>query len=123
MKLVANRQLCGEYGVVGPGQEFETRDDIAEQLLKEDVVHRANPLRVDYETKVIVPEASEVGARQPFRNVPLPDEESEGLAPEGNRMFSAADLPPLRADDPSRRGGRPRPGAKQRPADPPHPPR
>src|SRR4029077_235206 len=113
MNLIANRQLTGEYGTVNPGQEFEARDQIAEDLLRRGLVRRAEPPRIEYETKVIVPEASEVSPRQPFRHLPVPDQKSTDVATESDRLFSAANLPAMRADDSGGRGIRPRSGAKR----------
>lgn len=109
MKLIANRQLYGEYGTVVAGQEFEASDQVGLQLLQSGVVRRPDPPRVTYETKVIVPTASEVSARQPFRHLPVSDPESPNMAAEGDRVLSAADLPAVRNDDPGRRSGRRRP--------------
>lgn len=113
MKLIANRQLRGVYGLVVPGQTFDCPDDVAAELLKKEVARMALPPRVQYETKVVTPEAPEVSARQPFRDVPVLDAQPETVAPESDRVFSTTDLPPLRTDDPRGRGGRSGPGAKR----------
>lgn len=54
MKVIANRQLCGDYGHVTAGQEFEARDDVAEHLLKAGLVYQPAAKKT-YETKVVVP--------------------------------------------------------------------
>lgn len=92
MKLIANRQLRGEYGLVVPGQEFEVREEIGLQLLRIGVVERPVDPKITYETKVIVPEAPEVSARHPFRDVPVPDAESEAVASEGDSVLPDADV-------------------------------
>lgn len=106
MRVIANRQLHGEYGTVTADQGFECRDDLATELLKGGMVRNALPPKVQYETKVITPEAPEVSARQPFRDVPVPDQKSQGVAPEGDRMFSESDLSTNRTTDPRGRGRR-----------------
>lgn len=106
MKVIANRQLIGDYGTKAPDEEFDLRDEVATELLKSGMVRHATPPRVEYETKVIVPEAPEVSPRQPFRDVPVPHAEQEGVASEGNPMFPAADLSPVGAFDPRGRRGR-----------------
>jgi|SRR5690242_16355701 len=113
MKLIADRQLRGSYGRVVPGQSFDAPEEIGADLVKRQLAHRAEAPRVTYETKVVVPEAPEVSARQPFRHGTVPHEESSPVAPEGDRVFSATDLPPIRTDDPGRRGGRAGSGAKR----------
>lgn len=113
MKLIANRQLYGEYGTVVAGQEFEARDEIALQLLQSGVVHRADPPRVTYETKVIVPMASEVTARQPFRHLPVSDQEPPTVVAQSDGVLSAADIQGERNDDTGRRPGRRRPSSGQ----------
>lgn len=113
MKLIADRQLTGEYGTVTPGQEFEVRDEIGTDLLRRNLVRTAAPPRVEYDTKVIRPaEAPEVGAREtPFRHVPVPDEEPENLAEESRRVLSGADLSEAGTHDPGGRRGRARSSA------------
>jgi hypothetical protein len=113
MRVIANHQLRGEYttepGVkvtVLPDQPFEPSDEAAEQLLKAGLVRHARPPKVQYETKVIVPEAPEVGPREPFRDVPVPHAQSQDVATEGAELFHGADLSPLRAPHPRGRGGR-----------------
>lgn len=113
MKVIANRQLRGEYGSVAPDEEFECREHTAAELLKSNLVRHARPPRVEYETKVIVPEAPaitpqapEASPRQPFRDLPLSDAQSQDLAAEGDRVLPAADVSPSRAADPRGRGGR-----------------
>jgi len=111
MKVIANRQLCGEYGVVVADQEFDVRDEIAVQLLHRHLVRKPDPPQVHYETKVIVPAAPEVSPREPFRDLPLLDAESPDVAPEGDRVLPATELPQPGTADPVRRGGRSRSGS------------
>jgi hypothetical protein len=113
MKLIANRQLRGVYGLAAPGQTFDCPDDVAGELLRKQVARIAASPRVQYETKVIVPEAPEVSARQPFRDVPVLDAESPTVAPQSSRVFSTTNLPPLRDADPRGRGGRKGLGSKR----------
>jgi hypothetical protein len=49
MKLIAIRQLVGDYGRVDAGQTFEASADIAEQLLARGLVRHALPPRIAYE--------------------------------------------------------------------------
>jgi hypothetical protein len=51
MKLVALRQLTGDYGRVDAGQTFEAPADIAEQLLARGLARSADPPRVLYEMR------------------------------------------------------------------------
>jgi hypothetical protein len=106
MTVIANRPLRGEYGLVNRGQQFEVRDEVAEQLLKKGLVTPVGAPRVEYETKVLRPAAPEVSARQPFRELPVFDPQPEGMASEGDRVFSTADVPAPRADNPRGRRGR-----------------
>jgi len=106
MKVIANRALRGEYGTVVPDQEFECRDEIAQQLLKSGLVRNALPPKVEYETKIIKPEAPEVGPREPFRDRTMPDAKQENVASESDRMFPVADLSSDRTTDPRGRGRR-----------------
>jgi hypothetical protein len=90
MRLIANRQLTGEYGTVIAGQEFECSDQIAHELLAQGMVRKADPPKVVYETKVVRP--AEVGPTQPFRNVPVPDQEPAPVDPPRDRVVQIADL-------------------------------
>lgn len=94
MKVIANRQMIGEYGQVSPDQEFECRDEKAQELLKMGKVRHAAPPKVQYETKVIKPsEAPEVSAREPFPgDGPDDNEEPETVDSEGNKVLSSANL-------------------------------
>lgn len=49
MKLIAIRQLVGDYGRVDAGQQFEVSDDIARELLSRGLARHALPPRVAYE--------------------------------------------------------------------------
>ena len=106
MRVIANRQLTGHYGMVTAGQEFEAEDDVARQLLRAGLVKAPDPPAMVYETKVIVPEVPEAAARDVFRDVSLPDAEPAVLAPEGDQELSMPDLPAQRTDDPRGRAGR-----------------
>jgi len=107
MRLIANRQLCGSYGVVGPGQEFNVEDDTGLQLISNGVAYRPNPPRILYQTKVITPEAPMVGAG-PFCDVPMCDSQPTEVAASGDTMFSVADVPKQGNVDSVKRRGRPR---------------
>ena len=111
MRLIAHRPLCGDYGSVTPGQEFECSDTVAQRLIADGMAHLAGPPRVIYETKVIQP--LEVGPTQPFRDMCLPDQEPLGLAAPGNPVLSEPDLSKQGTPDPGGRRGRARPGAKR----------
>ena len=50
MRVIANRQLTGHYGMVTAGQEFEAEDDVARQLLRAGLVKRPDPPAMVYET-------------------------------------------------------------------------
>src|ERR1019366_3966421 len=114
MRLIANRQLAGHYGVVTIGQEFEADDDVARQVLRNGVVRKPDLPAMVYETKVIAPEVPEAAPRDVFRDVPLPDAEQTDVAPEGNREFSAANFQAQRTDHPGGRGGRKAAGPERR---------
>jgi len=122
MRLIAvAHQLTGVYGTVTAGQEFECRDDLAIQLVRSGSARKADPPRVTYETKVVVPEAPEghvpasgaprterespeVRPRLPFRNVPVRHEESPPVDPESDRVLPESDVPtPGDADSGGRR--------------------
>jgi hypothetical protein len=122
MRVTANRQLTGHYGVVSMGQEFDADEDVARQLLRAGLVKRPDPPAMVYETKVIVPEVPEAAPRDAFRDVSLPDTEPAGMAPESNRELSEADLPAQRIDDPRGRAGRKASGAGARSANQADPP-
>ncbi|HTF69826.1 MAG TPA: hypothetical protein VK638_44825 [Edaphobacter sp.] len=111
MKLIANRQLTGTYGTVTAGQTFEVEDATAVQLITQGVAHKADPPRVEYQTKVIKPEAPEVSPREPFRDSLMPYEEPAAVAPESNRIVPQSDIPERRDVDRRRRRGRPRSGS------------
>ena|ERR1700737_4559457 len=109
MRLICTaQQLTGDYGTVTAGQEFDCPDDVAQQLLAVGSVRKPGPPRVRYETKVIVPEAPEVGARLPFRDMPVSHEESSSVAAEGDRVLPESDVPEQGAADNRRRGRRAR---------------
>ena len=114
MQVIANRQLRGEYGIVVPDQLFECSDETAQELLKSGLVRNALPPRVQYETKVITPEAPEVSPREPFPgHLPMLDKKPETVATEGDPLFHGANLPPLGTTDPRGRGGRSGPHSRR----------
>lgn len=113
MRVIANKPLRGEYGYVVADQEFDVRDDLAEQLLKKGMVRHARPPKVQYETRVITMEAPEVSPREPFRDMPLPDEKPEAVVTESNQLLSVADVPPSRAIDSRGRGRRSGPTSEE----------
>jgi hypothetical protein len=93
MRVIANRQITGEYGTALPGQAFEVRDELAEDLMRRDLVRAAAPPRVRYEVRAVRPdEAPEVSAREPFRHLPVFDQESTDLATKGDPMLSETEL-------------------------------
>ena len=106
MRVIANRQLTGHYGMVTVGQEFEAEDDVARQLLRAGLVKRPDPPAMVYETKVIEPEVPEAALRDIFRDVSRPDAEQTGVAREGDQELPMPDLPAQRTDDPRGRSGR-----------------
>src|SRR4051794_16492770 len=92
MKLIANRQLCGDFGVVAQGESFMCHDEqTATSLLGRALARTAAPPRILYETKVIAPEAPEVGPRLPFRDLPLCHPQPAELAFESHRPLPFAD--------------------------------
>jgi hypothetical protein len=112
MRLIANRQLTGDYGTVVTDQEFDTSDEIAQQLMRNGMAHRKQPPTIEYETKVIHPEeAPEVSPREPFRDSIVPHEKPPAMAPESAPSISAADVPERGDAHPGRRRGRPRSGS------------
>lgn len=111
MKLIANRQLTGTYGTVVAGQMFEVDDETAMQLIGQGVAHKSDPPRIEYQTKVIVPEAPEVSPREPFRHSLMPYEEPSAVAIESNRILPKSDLQESADAHPGRRGRRSRSGS------------
>jgi hypothetical protein len=96
MRIVANTQLTGIYGTVVAGEEFDCPDGTALELLRLGRARRVAPPAVRYETKVIVPEAPEVSAREGFRHLRVPDKKSANVAPEGHRLLARPDIPKQR---------------------------
>lgn len=92
-KLIALSQLSGNYGVVQAGQEFETDDDTARELLWRGYVKHAADPQVVYETKVIVPEeAPKVSARRPFRHSTVRNPQSSPLDTEDAPVVPSANV-------------------------------
>ena len=83
-------QLTGAYGTVVAGQQFECEPEIALQLLAAGFVRRVGPTAVQYETKVIVPEAPEVSARPGFRHLSVPHAKPEGVASASDTVLPAS---------------------------------
>jgi hypothetical protein len=108
MKLIANRQLTGVYGTVGPGEAFECDDELAQELLRAGVVRKAEPPRVLYQTKAVSP--PEVGPAIPFRDLPVPDAKPQEVAAQGDPVLPGPNLRQERAPDPVKRRGRAGPG-------------
>ena len=106
MRLIANRQLTGSYGSVVAGDGFDVEDATARQLINAGLARRAEQPRIQYETKIIAPEAPQVSARQPFRDSALPHEESPRVASESDQLLSSTDLPESGITDRGRRGRR-----------------
>ena len=106
MRVIANRQLTGHYGVVTIGEEFEAEDDVACQLLRNGLVKKPDLPAMVYETKVITPEVPEATPRDAFRDVPLPDAEQVDLAAGRDPVLSTADIPQSGTADPRGRAGR-----------------
>jgi hypothetical protein len=115
MKLFADRTLTGSWGTVHPGQLFQCPDNEAESLIARSLAHRADVPKILYETKVIVPR--EVGTTMPFRDMPLFDSESAGMASQGNPILSESDISEPGTSDNSGRRKRGRPIAGKRAGD------
>jgi len=96
MKLIANKQLTGDYGTVRPGQSFDAQSDVARELVRRGVAQVAPA--VVYENK-----ATEVAARLPFRDSAVSNQEPQGMATEGDSVFFIPDLSGFRASDNRRR--------------------
>jgi predicted ester cyclase len=111
MRVIANRQITGEYGSKVAGDVFEVRDELAEDLLRRELVRRADPPRIIYQTKIIVPEAPEVSARPPFRDVSMPDQKPQGMATQGDTVLSGSNISPQGTSDPRGRRRRERFGS------------
>ena len=108
MKLIALSQSTGIYGTVTAGEEFEVPDELAEELLRRGNVVKALPPPVVYETKVIVPQPPTVGARPPFRHVPVPDAQPPELASASDRELRKPNVSEQGIADPGGRGRRSR---------------
>jgi hypothetical protein len=114
MRVIANRQLAGHYGVVTMGQEFDADDDVARQLLRAGLVRKPDPPVVVYETKVILPAVPEAAPRDAFRDMSLSDEEPTGVAAGGDPVLSTADVSQSGTADPRGRIGRKATGPERR---------
>jgi hypothetical protein len=109
MLIVSDRQLY-IGGIMHPeGMPFEADDITAARLLEDGAARKATPPRIIYETKVTRP--SEVGPIQPFRDLPVRDEEPKELVADGDHVLPGADLAKSGASDNRGRGRRSRFGA------------
>src|ERR1035438_9212162 len=108
MRLIANRQLAGDYGRADAGQTFEASAEVARSLIERGLARPWKEPKVLYETKVITPEAPEVSARPPFRNVPVSDAEPAPVAPAGDPVLPRSDVSKPRTAHPGRWGRRSR---------------
>jgi hypothetical protein len=112
--LTAKTQLYGDWGNVPAGKEFYCEDEEqARELIRTGKVFSPAPPRVQYETKVIVPEAPEVSARLPFRDVPVSHQESTSVVAESDPVLPSADVPKSGTPDLGGRRGRARPGSSR----------
>ena len=111
MILIAQRQLCGEYGKVAPGATFEVDDRDAIKSLLESGLAAMAPVSM-YETKVIIPAPplTPVVVPESFCHLYMPNTEPAGELPaDGHRVVPEADVEPEGTPDPPRRRrGRPR---------------
>jgi hypothetical protein len=109
VKVIANCQLAGEYGVVGPDETFEVRDEVGKQLISLGYARPYGPPTVVYETQVIEPEeAPMVRPEVPFRDVHVPDKEPARVAPKSDPVVRKPDVSKKRVADRSGRSGRAR---------------
>jgi hypothetical protein len=107
VKVIANSILHGSsYGTKAANEEFDVADDIGHQLLSQNMVRHAKPPKVQYETKVIVPEAPEVSAREPFRDGVVHHAKPETVDSEGLKVLSTSDIFASGTTDSRRRGRR-----------------
>lgn len=107
MRIITHIQLKGDYGLKAPGDEFECPDELALRLIKEGKAHRAGVPKILYETKVIVPEAPEVGPG-PFRDRAVLDAKSTEMAATSDTGLPESDVSKQETFSLSRRRGRPR---------------
>ncbi len=91
MRVIALRQLHGDYGDKDAGETFECADQTARELLAMGLVRKAEPPAVHYETKIIRP--TEVGPTVPFRDVFTPDQKPEEVAAACDPVLPVADAP------------------------------
>ena len=114
--LKALCQLHGDYGDVSPGEFFSASDEVATELTAAGLVEprvRYEMKSHVYDTKVIVPDAPAVSARETFRHLPVSDARPETVASAGDPVFSRADVQEQGAADSGGRGGRSRPIARR----------
>lgn len=103
MMIIAQRQLCGAYGIAKPGDRIDVSSEDARLLI------RAGLATLYYETKVVVPEVLAPVAT-PFRLSDMPDGEQAGLAGASNPLLPVADVPEHGVIDSRRRS----PGTSER---------
>lgn len=113
MRLIANCQLTGDYGVVSKDQSFILPDGDAQKLLDSGCARRADPPRVLYqskpyrfETPTVEMEAPGVSARPPFRNMPVSHQESPPVVTTSDSLLPKADISLSGTADPGGRGKR-----------------
>lgn len=117
MLLIANRQLCFGGRVYQAGEEFEVLvEAIAADLINREVARRSQPPQILYETKPArfetpTVQAPEVSTREPFRDVPVSDQEPERVASEGDIVLSKPNISEQGNADSRRRRRRARFGA------------
>lgn len=122
MRLVATRNIVGDYGTVGEGQQFDCPDDVAESLIARGLAHPATPPRVLYESKPMSYETKPARFEQPevkpelgtpFRNGVVFDKKPPSVAPESDSVLAGTDVQEQRVVDNRGRHGRSRFGPKR----------
>lgn len=113
VKLIAHRLLTGSFGTVPAGEPFDADPEEAQQLVERDLAHHANAPKVEYESKIIAPEAPEVSASESFRNRDVRNKKSKGVASGSNKKLSGSNAPKPRTADSKRRSGRSGSGPKR----------
>ncbi len=98
MILIANQQLTGDYGTVFDGECFECAPEVGEKLIASGLAHPRYAPGVQYETKVVTPEAplitQEVKPQSalPFRDLSDPHEGPPALAAVRDAVRAVSDL-------------------------------
>ena len=110
-KLIALSKLAGSYGVVEQGQEFDTDDDTARELMRLGHARFAEDPKVIYETQALTPsEAPAVASERPFRHGVMRHAKSPPMASQGDPIVPDPDLPGERVTHYFRRRRRTRSG-------------